>query len=266
MDLQLTGKRALVTGSSAGIGAAIAESLANEGVKVVVHGRNSAAADEIAGRIERRGGHVVVVLGDLSDDSTAAAVARSADEAFLGIDILVNNVGMIDQTNWMETPPNRWASMYNQSVISMVRMIQHFAPTMKARRWGRCIQMSSASAILPWPQGPDYCAAKAAVVNLSVGLAKELSGTGITANTVSPGPILTDGFERLFRIAKERGWGDAWDEIERHAVATLLPNPCGRIGRVEDVAACVTFLASPLAGYINGANLRVDGAMVPTVN
>jgi len=113
----------------------------------------------------------------------------------------------------------------------------------------------------------DYGATKAALVNLTVSLAKELARTGITVNTVSPGIIVTDGVERFYReVAANRGWGTEWAEIEQRVLREVLDNPVDRLGRVEEVSYLVTFLASPLAGFINGANLRVDGGSTGVIN
>jgi NAD(P)-dependent dehydrogenase (short-subunit alcohol dehydrogenase family) len=115
--------------------------------------------------------------------------------------------------------------------------------------------------------GPDYASAKAAMINSTVSLAKDLGGTGITVNTVSPGPIFTPAAERAFRdVAQQRGWPHDWAEIERLGIQNFVPNPLGRMGRAEEVAAAVTFLVSPLASYIHGANLRVDGGYVTSIN
>lgn len=268
MDLQLKGKRALVTGSSSGIGEGISRALAREGVAVVLHGRNETALKQIAFDINNSGGQAAIAVGDLMEDSGARKVADEAHAAFSGIDILVNSAGGGDITTpWMETSPIKWAEILNQNVISTVRMVQHLAPEMRERGWGRIIQIASISGTQPLALGPDYGAAKAAVINLSVSLSKELAGTNISVNTVSPGPILTPALSQFFRsIAKEKGWGDDWNTIERMATREIVPNTVGRVGRVEEVANLVTFLTSPLAGYINGANLRIDGGYVSSIN
>ncbi|MBD3886765.1 SDR family NAD(P)-dependent oxidoreductase [Phormidium tenue FACHB-886] len=267
MDLQLGGKRALVTGSSGGIGEGIVKTLAKEGVAVVVQGRKEQQANRVAQEITASGGKAFVALGDLSKDEDAQRVAEAALAALGGIDILVNNAGGYEQVDWMASSPSKWADMFNHDVLSMVRLVQHLAPQMKELGWGRFIQISSSAGVQPYAFGPDYSAAKAAINNLSVSLAKDLAGTGITSNTISPGPIMTVGFEQLWRgYAKTKGWSDDWDEIERNVVREVLPNPTGRVGRIEEVASLVALVASPLGGYINGANLRVDGGYVVGVN
>ena len=264
MDLQLKGKRALVTGSSSGIGEAVAKTFAREGVSVVVHGRNERRAMRVAAEIEAEGGTACVALGDLSLDESARSVAETACSALGGIDILVNNAGVGGpQRSWFGTPTVQWAHLVNNDVLSMVRLVHSLVPQMRQRGWGRVIQIASPAAVQPLGEGPDYSAAKAATVNLTVSLSKALANSGVTANTISPGGILTAGFERVWReIAAQRGWGGAWPEIERRIVSEVLPNPTNRLGRVEEVASLVAFVASPLGGYINGANLRVDGGYV----
>ena len=263
MEMHLKGKRALVTGSSSGIGEGIARMLAAEGASVVVHGRNKTAAEEVAHSIRSDGGQAAVATGDLADDTEALRVAEDARAAFGGIDILVNNAGSYEQVSWMETTPEKWANLFNHDLLSMVRMIRALAPAMQAAGWGRIIQISSSAGIQPYAFGPDYSAIKAGIINLTVSLSKTLANTGVTAVTVSPGPIHTKGFEALWRAqAKDKDWGDTWEDIERNVVREILPNPTGRVGRVEEVAALVALIASPLGGFINGTNVRVDGGYV----
>jgi len=271
MNLQLEGKRALVTGSSSGIGAAIAKVMGREGVLIVVHGRNRERANQVAEKVRRAGGQARVAIGDLKLDDEAQAVAEAADAAFGGIDILINNAGGAAGQHlgdWLTTPTKTWVATYETNVISALRLVRYFIPQMKQRGWGRIIQMGSASATQPLPYSlPDYHASKAAIVNFTVGLSKYLGASGITVNTVTPGTILTPALEHTFREwARTRNWGDDWAEIERRAVVEMFPNPTGRVGRVEEIADMVAFLASPLAGFVNGANIRVDGGRIPTIN
>ena len=268
MDLQLSGKRALVTGSSSGIGEAIAKSLAAEGVAVVVHGRREPQAQRVAAEIAAAGGKAVFAIGDLSSDAGADAVAKVVNDALGGADILVNNAGAYPHVPWLEATAADWIDVYNQNVGSMVRLINRLVPGMKQRGWGRVIALASVVATMPVPAGSAYSATKSANANLAVSLAKALAGTGITSNTVSPGMIVTPGVEDLLKgMAAQFGLqSDNLPVLEQYALEHMVPNPSARLGRPEDIAAAVTFLASPLAGYINGANLRVDGGTVPTVN
>lgn len=267
MDLHLRDKRVLITGSSSGIGAAIALALAQEGAIVVVHGRNQEQANRLAQEISADSGKAFVAVGDLSTDQGARQVADKVLSSLGGVDILVNNAGRYDERGWMDSPPDGWAEIYNANVISMVRMIQLLVPQMKQLGWGRIIQIASGLATQPSAFLPDYEASKAATLNLSVSLAKELAQTGITVNTVSPGLIATPGAKRIFsQMAPSKGWDTEWAEIEKHMVQENWPNPTGRLGRPEEVANMVAYLASPLADYINGANLRVDGGGVGAIN
>ncbi len=265
MDLQLKGKRALVTGSSAGLGEAIARTLAAEGAAVIVHGRNEARAEAVAESIEKTGGQATCVLGDLSTDKGADDVANHvlADGP---IDILINNAGAYQPRPWLQVSVEDWHESYNVNVLAYVRMIHRLLPAMKTLGWGRMIQIGSSGGIEPFALQPDYLAATAARHNLTVSLARELKGTGITSNTVAPGPMLVENTRTmLLNMAGQYGWGDNWADIERNAVAQFVQNDVGRFGRPEEVAAAVAYLTSPMADYITGALLRVDGGHTKSI-
>jgi NAD(P)-dependent dehydrogenase (short-subunit alcohol dehydrogenase family) len=266
MDLRLNGKSALVTGSTSGIGEAIAKTLAREGVRVFVNGRREAEAARVVREIEASGCHAASAVGDVATDAGAAQVIGAVDAAG-GIDILVNNAGVWDGRALADLSSNDWATIYNTNVLSAVRLIQAFVPKLKKAGWGRIIQMASGVATSP-PSGrePHYAATKAALLNLTVGLAKDLAGSGVTANAISPGIVLTSAIEDYFRgFAQAQGWGTDWPTIEKRLVAQVFHNPAGRMGRPEEIANLVTYVASPLADFIQGANLRIDGGYVGSV-
>jgi 3-oxoacyl-[acyl-carrier protein] reductase len=260
MDLGLSGRRALVTASSGGIGAAVARRLAGEGCAVLVHGRDRGRALEVAESVRAAGGEAETVLGDLTDDAAAAEVAAHASA--WGVDVLVNNAGPFAEHDWESAEPSDWLDAVNGNVLSAVRLIRPLVPPMRERGWGRIINLGSRAATTPLPNMVDYSAAKAAVVNMTTGLARHLSGSGITANTVSPGVIVTEGMRRMFEDrAAAQGRPAPWPELEPEILAEYAPNPSGRLGTEDDIAAAVAFLSSPLAGYINGIDLRVDGGI-----
>jgi len=194
MDLGLAGKRAIVTGSTGGIGEGIAKTLAREGVAVVVQGRNESAAQRVRHEIEATGGKAILAIGDLATDEGAKRVVDKALAEFGAIEILVNNAGAYEVHGWTDATPRQWLDTFNQNVLSMVRMIRLVAPQMRQVGWGRIIQVSSVAGIQPLAALPDYNVTKAAVINMTVSLAKELANTGVTVNTVAPGPIMTSGW------------------------------------------------------------------------
>jgi 3-oxoacyl-[acyl-carrier protein] reductase len=266
MDLELQGKVALVTGSTGGIGEATARRLAREGASVVVHGRRALEADRVVAAITAEGGNAKAALGDLADDAGAEQAATLALAAFGPIDILVNNAASFRMDDWNNLDAAAWIDQYERNVASIVRMVKHILPPMRARGWGRIIQMSSIGAMMPSNTTVAYGGTKAAVAVFSAGLAKVLAGTGITVNTVTPGPVLTPMLESWIRdIAKTRGWSGEMPDWERRFATEMRPNTVGRVARVEELADLIAFLASPRAGFINGANIRVDGGANPTV-
>jgi len=267
MDLQLSGKRALVTGSSRGIGEAIAKTLAQEGVSVVVHGRNRERTHRVAQEIIADGGKAEIAVGELDTDEGAKTVAELALSSLGGVDILVNNAGTFSMGGWIDTTAEQWVQLYNANVVSMVRMIRLLMPQMKESGWGRIIQIASTDGTQPFAEQPDYAATKAANINMTVSLAKALAGTGITVNTVSPGSIETEGFDEiLFKLGEAQGGGTNLEQMKAQVLKEMMSNPVSRLGTPLDVACFIAFISSPLAGYINGANLRVDGGWTQTIN
>lgn len=266
MDLELVGLRALVTGSSGGVGAAIAARLASEGCPVIVHGRREGPAVEQADRIRQAGGQAEVLLGDLAVRGEPERLTVAALEAG-PVDILVANAGPFAEHTFADATDDDWTSAFVGNVVSAVGCARGVIPTMRRSGWGRIITLGTRGAAIPLPNVVEYSAAKAALINATGALATELAGTGITANVVSPGVILTPGLQEMFE-SRARAAGDerSWEELEAEVVTDYAPNPVGRLGRPEDIAAAVAFLVSPLADYITGTTLRVDGGITASIN
>jgi len=262
MDLKLQQKRALVTGSTSGIGEAIAKTLAEEEVKVVVHGRREAEAKRVVEEITKAGGTAAFAIGDIATDEGADQVAESAIQAFGGVDILVNNAGTYPAKGWFAESPEDWNDVYNVNVASMVRMVNRLVPLMQERKWGRVIAIASGVGTKPQAGMPAYAATKVANINLAVSLAMTLADSGVTSNAVSPGIILTPGLHEMF----DKMGIDPDLETRAKIAAEYAPNPLGRAGFPQEIADAVVFLVSCRADYITGQNLRVDGGYVPTVN
>jgi 3-oxoacyl-[acyl-carrier protein] reductase len=244
MDLGLHNKTALVTGADRGTGQIIASVLAAEGTTVLTHA--NAAADSAD-----------FVADITSDQGCEQLIQQLADTR---VDILVNNYGSANRHSWQDTKTDKWLEMYQVNVLSAARLAQGLMNGMKQSGWGRIINLGTIGSHQPNNIMPAYYAAKGALATLGVSLAKELGGTGITVNTVSPGLILTAEVEAAYRArAAKKGWGEDWEAM---AVQTDFPNPCGRIARREEVADLVVFLCSERAAYINGQNIRIDGGAV----
>lgn len=269
MDLQLGGKVALVTGSSRGIGAALASGLAREGATVIVHGRSAPAAKRVAEMILSMGGRAHFVTGDLTIDEDVAALTAEALAVAGGVQILINNAGGSGVgEDWSNTAPATWASAYDRNVLAAVRVTTATLPHMRAARWGRVINISSLAGLMPPASNPDYSAAKAAMLAMTASMAKAVAGEGVTVNTVSPGTIHSEKLDRAFReAASSRGVrSDApWKDVEQAVLPLFASVPVGRVGTLDEITDAVCFLASPRAGYITGSNLRLDGGMLPTL-
>ena len=263
MDLELSGKTALVTGSYRGTGAKIAEALAGEGVHVLVHELEPGQAEETLGLIKKAGNNTSRVTGDLGQKAGREAVIEGVKATGRDIEILVNNYGTSSRGSWESTDETAWIDIYQKNVLSAIELTQAFLPGMKDRNSGRIIQIGTIGSTRPGNQMPHYYASKGALHNATLSLARALLGTGITVNLVSPGLIRTREVEASFRAhAKANGWPhgpDDWDEIERRVLSERGGESAGRIAKRDDIADLVLFLASARAAFVSGANIRVDG-------
>lgn len=248
MDLQLENRTALVTGSERGTGTVIAQALEREGARVVWHG------------LQERPDRALAVSGDIRTEEGSAELLQSLPGE---IDILVNNYGTADRHNWSDTDTDKWLQMYQVNLLSAARLAQALAPGMRERGWGRIVNLGTIGSHQPNNIMPAYYAAKGALATLSVSLAKEMGGSGVTVNTVSPGLVRTDEVEAAYRArARRKGLPEDWDSVQAMIVERDFPNPCERIAEREEVADLVAYLCSPRAGFINGQNIRIDGGAV----
>lgn len=240
----LTGRKALITGSSRGIGAALALALAERGATVAVHGRS--AGDELDAMAARLGGKAVALAADLADARACHDLAARATNALGGVDILVLNASYEMRADWksvsVEDADLQMAVNFRSSLI----LCQALAPAMTQRGWGRIIALGSIQEVRPNPALMVYAAAKAAQANMMMNLARELGPGGVTANTLSPGAIATD-----------RNAGALSDPAYRQKVEAQIP--AGRVGQPDDCVGACLLLASDAGAYVNGAVLRVDG-------
>jgi len=262
MDLGLQGKTALVTGSNRGTGYMIAEGLAKEGATVLIHSLEPGLSDLAAENIERS----IPVSGDITNDEGADQLVAQVREHCPGVDVLVNNYGIAAPGRWQSLDAADWIDIYQKNTLSIVRMVQAFSPDMIAARRGRIVNLGTIGSTRPNNRMPHYYASKGALANMTVSLAKELSGTEITVNLVSPGLIRTPEVEASFlERASAEGWGDTWEEAEAEITRQYAANPLGRIATREEVANVVVFLCGQTASFVNGQNIRVDGGAIDIV-
>jgi NAD(P)-dependent dehydrogenase (short-subunit alcohol dehydrogenase family) len=259
MDLQLTKKTALITGSTAGIGNAIATSLAREGARVIVTGRTPAAvAAAVVAMKSATGGDVVGFAGDLAQ----ASVAENLVVKHPHVDVLVNNLGIFEVKPFEQISDQDWLRFFDVNVLSGARLARLYLPSMRMRKWGRIIFISSESALHIPAEMIHYGMTKAAQIAVARGLAEATAGSGITVNSVLPGPTRSRGVgDFVADMAAKSGKSAKTVEDEFFKVArptSLLK----RFATPEEVAALVTFVASPLSAATNGAALRVDGGVV----
>ena len=259
MDLELKGKLALVSGSTAGIGHAIAEALAAEGARVIVNGRKQESVDAAIQSIRAATGNEPLgFAGDLADAAVAEALVRKHP----GIEILVNNLGIFEPRPFEEIPDADWLRFFEVNVLSGARLARLVLPAMRRANWGRIIFISSESGMHIPAEMVHYGMTKAAQIAVARGIAECVAGTGITVNSVLPGPTRSRGVgDFVDALAKEQGVSAA--EFEQRFFASVRPTSLiKRFATTQEVAAIVAYVASPLASATTGAALRVDGGAV----
>jgi NAD(P)-dependent dehydrogenase (short-subunit alcohol dehydrogenase family) len=258
MDLKLTGKLALVSGSTKGIGLAIATGLAREGAKVIINGRTEKSVKEALAKIRRAAPKAKLegFAGDLAD----AGVVEVLVKKFPAVDILVNNLGIFEPKPFEQIPDADWRRFFDVNVLSGVRLSRAYLPGMKKKNWGRIVFISSESAVQIPAEMIHYGMTKTAQLAVSRGLAETCAGTGVTVNAVLPGPTRSAGVDEF---VKQLSGGKPFAEFEKEFFTSVRPSSLlKRFATTEEVANLVVYVCSPLSSATNGAALRVDGGVV----
>lgn len=261
MNLGLEGRTALVVGGGGGLGSAVARALAHEGARVVVAGRDQAAAGRTVDSIAADGGEGFAVHLDLTDlaslDAALAAIrARTGD-----VEVLFNNSGGPPPTTAAGQPVEVWRERFEAMVLGVIALTDRVLPSMRERRWGRIITTTSSGVVAPTPNLAFSNALRLSLVGWSKTLAAEVAADGITVNVVVPGRIATGRVRALDEARAERE-GSTMESVVEASVATI---PIGRYGNPDEYAAVVAFLAGVPASYVTGALIRVDGGQIPSI-
>lgn len=263
MQIDLSGRTAIITGSTAGIGFAIAEGLARARATVVLNGRSRASVDGAVSRLADIAGEAAVrgIAADLGTSEGCEQLVEAEPEC----DILVNNVGIFGLQDFFETPDAEWQRFFDVNVMSGVRLSRAYLPGMIQRGWGRVIFISSESALNIPADMIHYGFTKTANLSVARGLAKRVAGTGVTVNAILPGPTLSEGLRDML----EDGETEDGKSIEEKAAAFVMEHRSSsiiqRAATVEEVANLVVYTASPQASATTGAALRVDGGVLETI-
>lgn len=264
MDLQLQGKRALVTGSTAGIGLAIARRLAAEGAQVLINGRTQAGVETALARLRANLGAQTALSGTAADLGSAAGCEQLL-RAHPDVDILVNNLGIFEPKAFEDIPDADWLRFFEVNVMSGVRLSRHYLPRMKTKGWGRIVFVSSESGLCPPAEMVHYGMSKTAQLSIARGMAESTTGTGVTVNSVLPGPTRTEGVEAFFaKLAADVGQSP--EQFVEHFFNQARPTSIlKRLIDSAEVADVVAFVCSPRAAAINGAAVRAEGGVVRSI-
>jgi len=258
MDLRLKDKLALVSGSTKGIGLAIATGLASEGAKVIINGRTEKSVSEAVAKISKEvpKAKFESFAGDLAHAITVEKLVKQ----FPDVEILVNNLGIFEPKPFEEIPDDDWRRFFEVNVLSGVRLSRAYLHRMKQRNWGRIVFISSESGIQIPAEMIHYGMTKTAQLAVSRGIAETCAGTGVTCNAVLPGPTRSDGVDTF---VKQLSGGKPFEEFEKEFFKSVRPSSLiKRFATTEEVANLVVYVCSPLSSATNGAALRVDGGVV----
>lgn len=264
MDLQLDGKKALVTGSTAGIGFGIARRLANEGAEVIINGRKQEDIDTSVSNIQKETSNENVsgIVADFSKKEDVDHIIKEIPD----IDILVNNVGMFQNVDFADITDEEWFEIFEVNVMSAIRLSRHYFPKMMEKDSGRIIFISSESALNIPTEMIHYGMTKTALLSISRGLARLSKGSKVTVNSILPGPTWTRGVEKMMEQQAEKTGKDI-DTLEDQFFENARPTSLTqRFADVDEVASLVAYVASPLASAINGTAQRVDGGVVNNIS
>jgi NAD(P)-dependent dehydrogenase (short-subunit alcohol dehydrogenase family) len=262
MRIDLTGKSALVTGSTQGIGRAIAVALADAGARVAINGRTPGTVASVISELQGEDPHrdLIAAPGDVTDSAGADAVLAATGP----VDILVNNLGIFGSTPALDITDVEWRRYFDVNVLAAVRLIRSSLPGMKERGWGRVLNIASDSAVVIPAEMIHYGMSKTALLAVSRGFAKDAAGTGVTVNSVLAGPTHTGGVEDFVYELVDKTL--PWDEAQREFMKSHRPQSLlQRLIEPEEIANMVAYLASPLASATTGAAVRVDGGYIDSI-
>lgn len=259
MDLQLNNKLSLVTGSTAGIGYAIAKALASEGARVIINGRSQKSVDNAIEKLAPNvGGKLIGFAGDLSTQEAAEQLVQEHPN----VEILVNSLGIFEPVSFENISDDDWRRFFEINVLSGVRLSRLYLPAMKDRNWGRIVFISSESGVQIPAEMIHYGMTKTAQLAISRGLAESVAGTGITVNSVLPGPTKSRGVTDFVEELAEQE-GKSFDEFEKEFFEKVRPTSLiKRFATPDEIASLVAYVVSPLASVTTGAALRADGGVV----